>query len=251
MDRRRVWLVRDILIVWVTVTCYMSVVLSQTGPELQVENISSIHGKYFSNLQDIIEDESGYIWLATGEGLLRFDGYQFVPYSHDIDDSTSLAHPNVRVLSIDSSGHLRAGTTFGICTFEPATGRFKRDLVSPQNKYSKVANNVTELSTDADGRLWCRSAAGVFYRNPGDEEFTLFDIDNTPLRGSPIRDFHLGGNGRFYCGTPRGLFSIHKEDDGSILVEKVEGMDVGIRAISGNGSGAVVFATDQGLWEEI
>ena len=56
-----------------------------------------------NEISDIVKDESGYIWIATGKGLSRFDGYHFQNFN-------STSHPNIfkdnRINHIKKNGDL-------------------------------------------------------------------------------------------------------------------------------------------------
>ena len=58
------------------------------------------------------------IWIATEDGLNRYDGAKFITYKHDPENEYSLCHNYVRVLYEDSKGRLFVGTYNGIsCPF--------------------------------------------------------------------------------------------------------------------------------------
>lgn len=47
-----------------------------------IRNFTAIDGLPQSQVQGIVEDENGYLWLGTqGGGLTRFDGRQFKVYT--------------------------------------------------------------------------------------------------------------------------------------------------------------------------
>ena len=59
-------------------------VFPQTGTFLPSERFSS------GFINDICQDSYGFIWIATENGLNKFDGYRFTTYLHHPDDSTSV-----------------------------------------------------------------------------------------------------------------------------------------------------------------
>lgn len=70
-----------------------------------LENYSVRQGLLSSKVYDIIQDEGGYIWMATPAGLSRFDGENFESYGLEEGlDETSL-----RALYIDSKKRLWVG----------------------------------------------------------------------------------------------------------------------------------------------
>jgi ligand-binding sensor domain-containing protein len=49
-------------------------------------------------ITDIYQDQKGFIWIGTYDGLNRYDGYDFISYRNQPNDSTSLS--NNRIVSI-------------------------------------------------------------------------------------------------------------------------------------------------------
>jgi ligand-binding sensor domain-containing protein len=56
-----------------------------------------------NEINDIVKDQQGYIWIATENGLSRFDGFNFINFNHS-------THPSVfktnRILKIQRRGAL-------------------------------------------------------------------------------------------------------------------------------------------------
>ena len=63
-----------------------------------------------SLISKIVQDDDGFIWIATEDGLNCFDGNRIKVYRHSDTDSNSLAHNNIRDIFIDSHGRLFVGT---------------------------------------------------------------------------------------------------------------------------------------------
>ena len=59
-----------------------------------------------SFINKVYQDKKGFIWIATENGLNRFDDTKFLVYNKIQDDSTSLKSSYVRTLFEDSSGNL-------------------------------------------------------------------------------------------------------------------------------------------------
>jgi ligand-binding sensor domain-containing protein len=55
-----------------------------------VEYFGEDKGLHITALSDIYQDHIGFLWLATREGLVRYDGRTFKYFRHDAADSTSI-----------------------------------------------------------------------------------------------------------------------------------------------------------------
>ncbi|MCB0745772.1 MAG: hypothetical protein KDC67_17850, partial [Ignavibacteriae bacterium] len=53
---------------------------AQTGKDYYFENISIPDGLSNTQVWDIIQDKYGFLWIATQDGLNRYDGYSFKIY---------------------------------------------------------------------------------------------------------------------------------------------------------------------------
>ena len=69
--------------------------LSFAQSEIRFKKLSIEHGLSQSTVETIIQDQSGFMWFGTEDGLNRYDGYQFRIYKNDPDDSTSISNNNI------------------------------------------------------------------------------------------------------------------------------------------------------------
>jgi ligand-binding sensor domain-containing protein/tRNA A-37 threonylcarbamoyl transferase component Bud32 len=108
----------------------------------------------------IAQDHSGYLWLGTAEGLVRFDGVNFVTF--DSRNRAEFRDTFVNNLLVDRWGVLWIGSYRGkLLSLEK--GRFKSYFL-PQ---TVVNINFNCLVEDGRGTLWIGTSAGLFYRTPG------------------------------------------------------------------------------------
>lgn len=59
-----------------------------------------------NHIQCVFQDSKGWIWLGTSHGLSRFDGYRFVNFINNPEDTCSLSGNLVRVIFEDNIGNL-------------------------------------------------------------------------------------------------------------------------------------------------
>lgn len=100
----------------------------------------------------VYQDRNGMIWIATEDGLNRFDGAKFTIYKHEKDNQHSLCHNYVRTLFEDSKGHLIVGTYSGLQVYDPATDHF-----SPKAKWDNgqdFDSNIISILERRNGRIW-------------------------------------------------------------------------------------------------
>lgn len=72
-----------------------------------------------------VKDKNGFLWIATHNGISRFDGLHFKNYTHNPADSNSLRSIWVTDLLIDKSQTIWASTEWGVCYYDNIRDRFK------------------------------------------------------------------------------------------------------------------------------
>lgn len=72
----------------------------------------------------IMQDKNNKIWIGTGDGLNRYDGYSFTTYYHTSNDSLSIADNNIRSLCTDAEGTIWVGTLVGLSGYNRDTDNF-------------------------------------------------------------------------------------------------------------------------------
>lgn len=81
-----------------------------------------------SNVNSLYQDRRGDIWIATENGLSRYDGLTIHTYKHDPTDAHSLSHNIVRSFAEDGQGRLLVGSEFGVQYYDPRTDAFSLPL---------------------------------------------------------------------------------------------------------------------------
>lgn len=100
----------------------------------------------------VLQDKQGYIWLATDNGLDRYDGYGFKIFTHDPGDANSIAGNLVRALYQDPQGNIWVGL-FGGGLDEYDNGIFHHHRHASGDSNSLISDNVWSLNGTKDGLL--------------------------------------------------------------------------------------------------
>lgn len=83
----------------------------------RIESFNSEQGFYQNSVNDIVSDAEGYLWIATPNGLVRYDGYTFDYYYYNQEQIETLPNNHISNLLSDSSGKLWIGTRGGLCVY--------------------------------------------------------------------------------------------------------------------------------------
>jgi signal transduction histidine kinase/DNA-binding response OmpR family regulator/ligand-binding sensor domain-containing protein len=104
---------------------------------------------------DLKQDPNGFIWVATKDGLNRFDGYNFKVFTHDPYNEYSLSDNNCSTMLVDSRGRLWVGTlNQGLNLFDTRTQRFYHLDIRDQASSNAGNYAINWLFEDPQGAIW-------------------------------------------------------------------------------------------------
>jgi signal transduction histidine kinase/streptogramin lyase len=90
-------------------------------------HVNTEHGGLSQNtVFAALQDRKGFLWIATGDGLNRYDGYTCKVFRHNPGDSTTISAHLITALMEDNEGNIWCGTENGINRFIPQTSTFQR-----------------------------------------------------------------------------------------------------------------------------
>ncbi len=155
-------------------------------------------------IKDIIQDHSGFIWIATNDGLNRFDGINNTIYRPSRSNVSAISHFNINRLFIDHADELWIGTQKGLNRYHSATDSF--ELIRLPQTNSKVPSlNITALFEDSNKRLWIGTKKSGVYRLSEDRmSITLIKLHDTS-KVFRVNDFVEGEDQKLYVATTFGL----------------------------------------------
>ncbi len=143
--------------------------------QMQFERIGVKEGLSVPTIRKVVQDQQGFIWVATADGLNRYDGLQVKVYRHLAKDSTSLANNYVRTLLIDSQQRLWVGMWWGgLCLYQPDKDSFVRFAKQEKDSTSLSHNNVNTIYEDRQGNIWVGTWEGLNLWQPQTKNFKRY-----------------------------------------------------------------------------
>jgi ligand-binding sensor domain-containing protein/signal transduction histidine kinase/CheY-like chemotaxis protein/AraC-like DNA-binding protein len=109
-----------------------------------------------NNIQYVQQDSFGFLWLASYNGLFRWDGITFKKYYHDENDQTTLDNNIVYTVFEDSKKRLWIGTIEGLSLYDRARDRFIKCQLRNETK-----TPVNAIKEDSKQKLWLGTSAGL------------------------------------------------------------------------------------------
>jgi signal transduction histidine kinase/ligand-binding sensor domain-containing protein/CheY-like chemotaxis protein len=169
---------------------FVSLGFAQKIP-LHFAHIGHKQGMSERNANHFFQDKQGFLWVATRDGLNRYDGYHFKIFRNDPDDPFSISANYITRIAEDKRGDLWITTTGGgLNRLDRKTNRFYRYEHDPKNPRSISSNFLSGLSINADGTIWLATQNdGVDLFNPARSEAIHFQhnkADGQSLSGNSI-----------------------------------------------------------------
>jgi Predicted periplasmic ligand-binding sensor domain len=150
----------------------------------------------------ILQDELGFLWLATKLGIDRFDGYTFKSYRYDPTRTNTLAGASVHALFRDRNGALWIGGDHFHSKFDPVTECFTSyDRGQPETVRSIVQDN--------SGMIWLATKAGLAKLDPSTRQYTYFQGDSRvpqSLGRGEIFSVTMDNRGRIWVASTSGTY---------------------------------------------
>ncbi|MFY0688171.1 MAG: hypothetical protein JXQ90_13450 [Cyclobacteriaceae bacterium] len=199
-----------------------------------------------STVNAIIQDNLGYIWFGTQDGLNRFDGYGFTIFRNDPYDTTSISDNFVLGLDKDQQGNLWVGTRGGgVNMYDPRTGKFVRYQHDPSDSSSISHNRVRTVKVDNKGFVWVGTRGGGLNRlDPKTGNFKRYrhdEKDPFSVAADEVYTLFMDTKGSIWVGTTDGLSRYNEADDRfDNFLTDIPGKRGYVRAI--------IEADDNSLW---
>ena len=153
-----------------------------------------------SSVHSIAQTKDGYLWLATEQGLARFDGVRFTAFNHR--NSKSFPSDYVTALLASRDGSLWIGTDSGLTHLQ--SGVFQ--TYTPGS--GLTGESISALFQSGDGSLWIGTEAGVSQLKDG--QFRAYTSRNG-LPSDHIRAIQEDRHGALWFGTDAGLACLDRD----------------------------------------
>ncbi|MCB1042441.1 MAG: PAS domain-containing protein [Acidobacteria bacterium] len=228
---------------WLRVLTIISVVCvcSAQRVHYRFQRLSVNEGLSQSDIYAMAQDNDGFLWFGSQDGLNLHDGVSFKIFRSDPDVVGTLTNDFVNALMIDTEGMLWVGTRNGLFRFDQASQTFAE--VSAFVDGHLGDSLITALELDWRGRLWIGSERG------GLHVIESHQLKQVPLPSSEAHILSLLGDldGTMWVGTQSGVVAIdaaNYEPKGSWL----EGTPV--HALKRDATRVLWLGTRRGLYRQ-
>lgn len=129
----------------------------------------------------IVQDDDGFMWFATRDGLWRFDGYETKEYRYNPGDINSIGSSYIRSLLVDNNGVLWVGTVGGgLNKYVVEYDQFERFVYDENDVHSLSHNDVLSIYQDENETIWVCTEDGINKLDQTSGKFERFYMENNP-----------------------------------------------------------------------
>lgn len=172
----------------------------------QLETIDVESGLPQSTVRAITQDQFGFIYFATDEGISQFDGI-----SHKNIQSTAKELQSLFSFSslCDSENGLWAGSLDGGVLYYSASSRQWKEFLLSDIFGAEAGKQVIGCSKDIDNNIWFITERGLFSLGV-DENIELIRKDSFWIEGNnQVNHLMITEENRFYIATEQGLYTLN------------------------------------------
>lgn len=171
---------------WLLVWHYAGCVHAQND-QYQIKVYEFEDGLSHRNVFKIQQDALGFIWIATINGLNRFDGYEFVQYN-----SRSPQHQipldAITDMLVDGANNLWLANPDYLTVLDPGKGKYQSLRLRDESNTRRETMAPHSLFLDHDGSVWSAAynekSAGntLFCAKPGGKSRAIVELDGAYAR---------------------------------------------------------------------
>jgi signal transduction histidine kinase/ligand-binding sensor domain-containing protein/DNA-binding response OmpR family regulator len=155
--------------------CLVSGFVSAPSQDLPFRHFTVENGLSHNTVNDITQDSLGFLWIATSNGLNRFNGYEFQIFESSTAEGAGLPSNGINVVKAGSADMLWVGTRKGICYWSQRDGR----IISGESLFIKDTlwnlYNIGDIHIDQQSNVWVLAeyeGFHIFKKEPTSAHFT-------------------------------------------------------------------------------
>lgn len=187
--------------------CFFTIVLLVSPSYLfsqliDFQHFNSNHGLSENTVTSITQDELGFVWIGTMDGLNRFDGYNFKIYKLNAARENSLRNNFITSLLNDSEGILWVGTQGG--------GLHYYNSLNDDFIYYDLGESTETIRTlfeASDSSLWIGTNRGLIHLDKKEGRYKLYaksETDEQSIQDNIVSGIAEDSKGNIWLATDYG-----------------------------------------------
>ncbi len=168
-----------------------------------------------SFVYDIVEDNNGFVWIATSNGLNRYDGYAIKKFQNDPTDSNSISFNKITSILPVNEGLWLGTRGGGLIFYNNETDIFSK-IEAEDSLIQNRIQGIFDLEIDKQGDIWLATGRGIIKYHPKTNKFIEFNyIMNGEVSNTSLFNFQkiliTKGQDVYAASNGAGLFELDKK----------------------------------------
>ncbi|GAA4325253.1 ligand-binding sensor domain-containing protein [Flaviaesturariibacter amylovorans] len=240
---------RPFLLLLLLLLCGIAGLRAQRTRQYSFQHFTTAQGLGSNFITSIVQDADRFIWVATKNGLQRYDGNVFLKAQIHPESSRDGLIDKVEALWRDARGRIWIlGTNNRVALLDTRRFRYREARVLPARTHSTFANKY--LFEGDGGQLLLHEAFGPLYRFDS-ASFSFRSVDNMPFlksgRGTTMMAWDPWER-KYWMASDTGLTTYHPRTGHYNLYGNNPGKDPHIEAAGGQVRVYQVYVTEQYLY---
>ncbi|WP_457289715.1 two-component regulator propeller domain-containing protein [Pedobacter sp. UYP24] len=216
--------------------------------QIHFNHLDSRNGLSENNVNCILQDSRGFIWIGTRDGLNRFDGTNFKIFRHKHKDNSTLSNDFVTDLAEDHLGNIWIGTNEGgLNKYDRKQNRFYSYEHDEAKKNSIAATRINTIAVADDQTIWLGTTNGLDHFDPKTGtaiHYQTSAADPKSINSNAVTALLVDSQHRLWAGTQYGLglFDSKTNSFHRFIADNSKG------AISGNGVTSIFEDSKKRIW---
>jgi len=191
---------------FIVLISFMHTVSANDNTHARFTHLQQSEGLIQNSVTAISQDQFGFIWIGTPNGLYKYDGYNFESFKHSELDTSSITSNSIRSIYEDSDGKMWIGTEKGLSIFNNANHSFS----TPSNLKN---NSVMSIIEGPKNHFWIGTNNGIYLYTKQNKQLNLKKIitknpeisQEKGISSNHVSSFCFDNDSNLWIGTSQGV----------------------------------------------
>ena len=188
----------------IAVSLFIAVLIPGAAQDINFEHIGASDGLSQISVMTIYQDELGYMWFGTREGLNRYDGRKIEVFQVIETEQDGLTSNIINKICGDGNGKL-----YIRCGYDQLVSYDLKD-----DRFQLMTENCEALASGSKSIWYATGNQIVNYDYITDTPLDYYIVDPA----FPVQQLLEGSNGKLYIGTSRGVFLLDENKISNLLI---------------------------------
>lgn len=171
------------------------------GQSFHFTSLSVNDGLSQATVLCLLQDQKGFLWIGTADGLNKYDGNKFEVFRAKNNSQNCISDNEVMALLEDKNGDIWIGTGNGLTRYKTKENKFEIFRSTLADSTTLSNNYVTTLFEDEDGFLLVGTKYGLNQFDPNTQKFKRIESKTTgELKKKFVKSIYKTSDNKYWIG---------------------------------------------------